>query len=221
MDEEEIERIIEGEEDEKLYASTFVDYVFNDDVDDTSSKIEPESHKEKSENIDDDDDNELLVQQKKYEEVVKEKVVVEIKKETNVDDNSDKLHGEVVKEKEVDMSGSQEIRKEQKQTPIPSPIRSPRNVSSSDKTISEELLLMFTKTNEIIKKEMPRLVKLAVDKDREISRVDISGMVSKEFEARGPKMIEELFHQHMQNTTLNIYPKPSSLTVNTSSADLQ
>ncbi|GJW85548.1 hypothetical protein Tco_0158693 [Tanacetum coccineum] len=65
---------------------------------------------------------------------------------------------------------------------------------------------------------MPRLVKLVANKDREVSPVDISGMVSKEFATHGPKLIEELFRKHMQNTTLNIYPKTSSLT---SSADLQ
>ncbi|GKF25088.1 hypothetical protein Tco_0080982 [Tanacetum coccineum] len=74
---------------------------------------------------------------KKDEEVETEKEVVEIIKETNVDDTSAKKNKEVVTEKEVvDMSGSQEIRKEQKQTRIPSPIRSPRNYLSSDKTIS-------------------------------------------------------------------------------------
>ncbi|GKD26777.1 hypothetical protein Tco_1232991 [Tanacetum coccineum] len=59
-----------------------------------------------------------------------------------------------------------------------------------DKIIPE---LKVTKTNEMLKKEMPRLVKLAVNKDREVSPVDISGMVSKEFAAHGPKLIEELF----------------------------
>ncbi|GKC66824.1 hypothetical protein Tco_1099422, partial [Tanacetum coccineum] len=164
---------------------------------------------------------------------------------------------------------SQEIRNEQKQTPIPSPIRSPRNVSFSDKTISEDLTdnispttattskssfttkhkkIFFTlktrnllgsivgmgrrrvkirshiknkfitqeffvekiqevqkhydtvvpkltvaKTNAMIKTEMPRLVKLAVDKDREVSPINIYDMVSKEFAAHGRKMIEELF----------------------------
>ncbi|GKE17482.1 hypothetical protein Tco_1425059 [Tanacetum coccineum] len=68
---------------------------------------------------------------------------------------------------------------------------------------------------------MPRLVKLAVDKDREVSPVDISVMVSKEFVAHVPKMIEEMFCQHMQNTTLNLYPKSRSSTTTTSSADLQ
>ncbi|GJR60602.1 hypothetical protein Tco_1502764 [Tanacetum coccineum] len=83
------------------------------------------------------------------------------------------------------------------------------------------LELTVTKTNEIIKKEMPHLVKLAVDKDREVSPVDISGMVSKEFAAHAQKMIEELFCQDMQNTTLNLYPKLRSLTSTTSSGDLQ
>ncbi|GKG02522.1 hypothetical protein Tco_0310158, partial [Tanacetum coccineum] len=62
LDEEDIERIVKGEEDEESYASAFTDSVFNDDVDDTGSKIEPESHKEKPENINDDDGKELLVQ---------------------------------------------------------------------------------------------------------------------------------------------------------------
>ncbi|GJX59723.1 retrovirus-related pol polyprotein from transposon TNT 1-94 [Tanacetum coccineum] len=247
-------------------------------------------------------ENIAKVQEKllRYDEVIdeKEKEVVKIMKETNVDDTSAKKNTEVVTEKEVvDMSGSQEVRKEQTQTPIPSPIRSPRNDLSSDKTISEELAdtvtpttatssktpstttrqkksftaktrrlpgsiagmcrrrglirshiktkfitreffvekikeviqhcdkivpeLTVTKTNEMLKKEMPRLVKLAVNKDREVSPVDISGMVSKEFAAHGPKLIEELFRKHMQNTTLNLYPKTKSSTATTSSADLQ
>ncbi|GJX48482.1 hypothetical protein Tco_0273672 [Tanacetum coccineum] len=68
---------------------------------------------------------------------------------------------------------------------------------------------------------MPRLVKLAVNKDQEVSPVDISGMVYKEFAAYRPKLIEELFRKHMQNTTLNLYPKTKSSTATTSSADLQ
>ncbi|GJV08212.1 hypothetical protein Tco_1345868 [Tanacetum coccineum] len=87
------------------------------------------------------------------------------------------------------------------------------------KTIVLELTV--TKTNEIIKKEMPRLVKLVVDKDREVSHVDVFGMVSKEFAAHAPKIIKELFRQHMQNTTLNLYPISHSSTATTSYADLQ
>ncbi|GJT80768.1 hypothetical protein Tco_1055110 [Tanacetum coccineum] len=195
LDEEEIERIVKGEEGEESYASAFADCVFNDDVDDTGCKIEPGSHKEKLENIDDD--------------------VVEIEKETNVDDTSDKLLDEVVKEKEVNMSRSQEIRKEQKQTLIPSPIRSPRNVSALDKTISEELTADVSPTTATTSKILSKL------KQKKKSFTHKARNLPGKFEAHGPKMIEELFRQHMQNTTLNLYPKPRSSTVNTSSADLQ
>ncbi|GJT18510.1 hypothetical protein Tco_0877216 [Tanacetum coccineum] len=292
LEQEEIDKLVDGDEDEESYASAFADSVINNDDDDTGSKLEPGSHKEHPEHVSDD------VTKRKDEEVEKEKEVVEIVKGKNVDDISAKKNNEVVMEKEVvNMSGSQEIRKEQKQTLISSPIRSPRNDLSSDKTISEELAdtftptnatssktpstttrkkksftlktrhlpgsiagmcrrrglirshiktkfitreffvekikeviqhcdkivpeLTVTMTNEMLKKDMPRLVKLAVNKDREVSSVDISGMVSKEFAAHGPKLIEELFRKHMLNTTLNLYPKTNSSTATTSSADLQ
>ncbi|GKA31293.1 reverse transcriptase domain-containing protein [Tanacetum coccineum] len=106
----EIEKLVKSDEDEESYASEFADSVFNDDVDDFDDV-----------------------------EIEKEKKDEEIKKEKNNDnvEETDK----VVKEKDIidDVTGSTEIRKEQKLTPIPSPTRSPRNVSSSDKTVSEEL----------------------------------------------------------------------------------
>nr|GFC82474.1 hypothetical protein [Tanacetum cinerariifolium] len=53
--------------------------------------------------------------------------------------------------------------------------------------------LTFAKTNEMIKKEMPRLIDLAVQKDREIAPINVPELISKEFATHGPKMIEELF----------------------------
>ncbi|GKA14997.1 hypothetical protein Tco_0694744 [Tanacetum coccineum] len=91
-------------------------------------------------------------------------------------------------------------------------------IQHCDKIVLE---LTVTKANEMLKKEMPRLVKLAVNKDREVSPVDISGMVSKEFAAHGPNLIEKLFRKHIHNTTLNLYPKTKSSTATTSFVDLQ
>ncbi|GJZ10131.1 hypothetical protein Tco_0544890 [Tanacetum coccineum] len=256
QDEEEIDKLVDGDDDDESSTSAFADFKNDKAIEKEKEVVEIV----KETNVDDE-------MKKKDEEVEKEKQVVEIVKETNVDDTSAKKHNEVVMEKDVvDMSGSQEIRKEQKQTPTPSPIRSTRNDLSSDKTISEELAntvtpitatssktpstttrqkksftaktrrlprkviqhcdeiipeLTVTKTNEMLKKEMPRLVKLAVNKNREVSPVDISGMVFIEFAAHGPKLIEELFRKHMQNTTLNRYPKTKSSTATTSSVDLQ
>ncbi|GJW94168.1 hypothetical protein Tco_0173840 [Tanacetum coccineum] len=192
LDEEEIDKMVEGSTDDESYASEFSDSILNNKgakVDDTRSKIEPESQKENSERVSDDDET--------------EKENEEVEDDTNVEPERTK---EVVKETEVaNVSGSQETRNEQTQTPISSPIRSPRKFFA--KKIQEVLQhydtivpeLTVTKTNEMLKKEMPRLVKLAVNKDREVSPVDISGM----------------------NTTLNLYPKTCSSTATTSSADLQ
>ncbi|GKC98322.1 hypothetical protein Tco_1168597 [Tanacetum coccineum] len=81
--------------------------------------------------------------------------------------------------------------------------------------------LTFAKTNEMINKEILRLVKLAINKDREVDPINAQEMISKEFATHAPKMIKELFRKHMQNTTLNLYPTTSSLTVRKSMADLQ
>ncbi|GKD03166.1 hypothetical protein Tco_1178140, partial [Tanacetum coccineum] len=167
----------------------------------------------------------------------------ETEKEKEVEQDMEEK--ETAEETEVaNVSGSQETRNEQMQTPIPSPIRSPRNVSFSEKRTSKDFTanispttattsktsfitkhkkrsfilktrniprsiagmgrrrnlirshiknkfitqdffvnkiqevlqhcdtivpeLTVTKTNEMLKKEMPHLVKLAVNKDREV-----------------------------------------------------
>ncbi|GJW21616.1 hypothetical protein Tco_0032238 [Tanacetum coccineum] len=138
LDEEDIDKMFNDDDDEESYASEFVDSVLNDDVDDSGTRLEPGSHKENPENVDD-DDIEMEKEKKDDVEIEKEKKDEEIEKE-KIDDHVETTD-EVVKEKEIidDVTGSMEIRKEQKQTPIPLPTRSPRNVSYSDKTVSEEL----------------------------------------------------------------------------------
>ncbi|GJV82527.1 hypothetical protein Tco_1522425 [Tanacetum coccineum] len=145
---EEIEKLVEGDEDEESYASEFADSVLNNDVDDSGTRLELGSHKENPKKVDDDDeeiekekkdDIEIEKEKKDDVEIEKEKKDEENEKENN-NDNVEEMD-KVVKEKDIvdDVTGSTEIRKEQKQTPIPSPTRSPRNISSSDKIVSEEL----------------------------------------------------------------------------------
>nr|GEW80979.1 hypothetical protein [Tanacetum cinerariifolium] len=117
--EEEIEKMVEGEEDEESYASEFADSVLNDDVDDSSSRLEPRSHKENPEKVDDDDveieketkdDIEIEKENKDDVEIGKEKRYEEILKEKN---NDNKETDKVVKEKDIvdDVTGSMEIKK--------------------------------------------------------------------------------------------------------------
>ncbi|GJW78622.1 hypothetical protein Tco_0140304 [Tanacetum coccineum] len=94
--EEEIEKIVEGEEDDELYASEFADSMLSDDVDDSGTRIEPRSHKENLEVINDDDD-------------VNDKDKQDEKKN---DDDVEKTN-DVAKEKDNDATGSMEIRIEQ------------------------------------------------------------------------------------------------------------
>ncbi|GKD05365.1 hypothetical protein Tco_1180339, partial [Tanacetum coccineum] len=78
LDEEEIEKMVEGDKDEESYASEFADSMINDDVDDSGTKIEPESHKERSKIINDDDDQ--IEKEKNDVEIEKEKKDEEIEK---------------------------------------------------------------------------------------------------------------------------------------------
>nr|GEW38920.1 hypothetical protein [Tanacetum cinerariifolium] len=55
------------------------------------------------------------------------------------------------------------------------------------------LEMTFSRTNGIIKKEMPRLVNLTVNKDRKFDPIYVPKLISKEFATHGPKMIEDLF----------------------------
>ncbi|GJT70690.1 hypothetical protein Tco_1029976 [Tanacetum coccineum] len=214
LNEEEIEKMVEGDEDEESYASEFADFMINDDVDDFSTRLEPGSHKEHLEIVNDDDDQ--IETENKDEEIEKEKKhdddekIDEVVMEKDDDDNVEKVDEGVKEKSNVDVAtGSMEFRKEKMQTLIPPPTRSPMKVSSSDKTVSEELTaiirevfdhcnkvvpeLTFTKTNEMINKEMLRLVNLAVKKDHEVDPINTQEMISKEFATHAPKMIEELF----------------------------
>ncbi|GJR89720.1 retrovirus-related pol polyprotein from transposon TNT 1-94 [Tanacetum coccineum] len=109
LDEEKIQKMVKGDEDEESYESEFADSVLNDDVDDSGTRIEPESYKKHPENVIEDDEE--IEKEKKDGEIEKEKKDEEIEKDKNIDDVE--KTDEVVKEKDVDVAtGSMEFRKE-------------------------------------------------------------------------------------------------------------
>nr|GEX39459.1 hypothetical protein [Tanacetum cinerariifolium] len=82
LDEEEIEKMVKGEGDAESYASEFANSMINEDVDDSGTRIEPESHMEHQKNVNDDDE-EIEKEKKnddveKTDEVVKEKIMMRI-----------------------------------------------------------------------------------------------------------------------------------------------
>nr|GEV01302.1 hypothetical protein [Tanacetum cinerariifolium] len=192
---------------EETYASEFADSLFfNEDDFDTS--LEPGSHKENPKTVydaveektddkkDDDNDND------------------------DDDDNDDHTNHTLDK---TQVTGSLETRKEKMQTPILSPHRSPRTDLSLDKTLSQELMaiLTVTKTIEMSTEAVPRLVNLAIKRDREIALTNVPELISQEFATHAPIIIGELFKSHMLNIVLNLFPTTSSPTATTSTADLQ
>nr|GEY20404.1 putative RNA-directed DNA polymerase [Tanacetum cinerariifolium] len=190
---------------------------------------EPESHKENMKVVDD-DVTKKKDHEKDEDEVKDDDVYVEkTDAAAEAKDTDDHTNHTLVR---THAAGSVETRNDQMLTPIPTPTRSPRKDLSSDKMTAniQEFLdhcnnvvpeMMFEKTNEMIKEEMPCLVNLAVKKDREIVPTNVPELISKEFATHGPKRINELFQKHMPNTTLNLYPITSSSTTDISTAALQ
>ncbi|GJS49204.1 hypothetical protein Tco_0599325 [Tanacetum coccineum] len=183
-------------------------------------------------------DIEIEKEKKDDVEIEKEKKDEEIEKEKN-NDNVEEMD-KVVKEKDIvdDVIVSEEL------TANVSPATATtskasyitkhkkQSISFRSKTLPGSIAVLdhcnkvvpdttFAKTKELITQEMPHLVNLAVNKDREVGPINAKEMIAKEFATHGPKMIAELFRKHMQNTTLNLYPTTSTSTAGKSSADLQ
>nr|GEW61675.1 retrovirus-related Pol polyprotein from transposon TNT 1-94 [Tanacetum cinerariifolium] len=224
--EEEIEKLVEGDEDEESYASEFADLILNDDIDDSGTRLEPESHKENPKKVDDDDEE--IEKDKDDEEIKKEMKDEEIEKEVK-DDGIEKDRNVSSFEKTVSNEYTTHVSQQLLLHPKTHPQENARNnlflpgrfqetLDHCNKVVPD---VTFSKTKEMITQEMPCLVNLAVNKDREVDPIKAKEMITKEFVTHGPKMIEDLFRKYMQNTTLNLYLTTSSSTAGNSSVDLQ
>ncbi|GKF33449.1 hypothetical protein Tco_0106649, partial [Tanacetum coccineum] len=112
-------KMVDGDDDS--FASEFVDSIILNDKDDSSNRLELRSHKDKLKIVDDDDDEEKKKDDKKDD-----------------DYNDDDDHNDRASIKDY-VTGSLEVRNEEKQTPISITPRSPRIYLSLDKDISQEL----------------------------------------------------------------------------------
>ncbi|GJX55879.1 hypothetical protein Tco_0285776, partial [Tanacetum coccineum] len=108
--------------------------------DDSSTMIEPGSHKEYPKTVNDDDENE-----KKDDD----------KKDNDNDDHTDHT---LVKNQEM---GSMETRKEKMQTPIPSSTRSSRKNLSLDKTVTQELTETVSPSNATTSKSQCKIRRIS------------------------------------------------------------
>ncbi|GJT38883.1 hypothetical protein Tco_0938748 [Tanacetum coccineum] len=84
-------------------------------------------------------------------------------------------------------------------------------------TLSDKVaLLTISTSSDLLQEALPRLVVDDVKKERELLTAVVPTLISQEFVAHVPKIIEELFRIHMQNTILNVHPTTSTSTTTTS-----
>nr|GEV40680.1 hypothetical protein [Tanacetum cinerariifolium] len=167
-------QVVKREKDVESYVDKFADSIIHDD--DFETRIEPGSHKEHPEEVSDDDDE---------------------KKE----------------EKKDDEMGSLETMTEKMQTQIPTPPRSPRINLSLDKNIDPELTDTVSpltaipsqdkhKQRHIFNRNLKPMVANTIMEDRDAFQVEVPALISNEFNAQAPKIIEELFKQYVQNNVI-------------------
>nr|GEV82440.1 hypothetical protein [Tanacetum cinerariifolium] len=132
--------MVECKEDEESYASEFTYSVFNDDEDDSSTRIELERYKENPKNINDhDDENDKEKKDEKKDNDGKK----DDADDKDNDDHIDHILGKVCE------------------------------ILDKINNLAPEMTV--TKTNEMIKEAVPRLVNLAVTRDREIAPINVPG----------------------------------------------
>ncbi|GKA92682.1 hypothetical protein Tco_0814607 [Tanacetum coccineum] len=183
-------QVVEGEKDEESYASKFDASILDDDADNSGNRLDPRSHKENPEVIHDDDVND------------------DEKKDEKEDD---------VRTHEM---GSLENRTEKMQTPIPTPPRYPRRNLSSDKNIQVQSSSRSASqnvqasriydqghgtkiaTNDLIEGNLKRVVADTVIQERDAIQSEVPALISKEFDAHAPKIIEELFMHYVQTNVI-------------------
>ncbi|GJR69172.1 hypothetical protein Tco_0015237 [Tanacetum coccineum] len=165
------------------------------DDDNSEDRLKPGSHKDNPEHVDDDDD----------------------------DDKDD----EKVYEEEGGEMGSLETRTEEMQTVIPTKPRPPRTILSSDKNITQELTDIVRCAGcvdvkeDLIKNNLKPCIAATIIEDRDAFRSKVLDLVSQEFNAQAPQLIEELFKNYVQSNIIQVHPTTTTSTETTSSADLQ
>ncbi|GJZ66085.1 hypothetical protein Tco_0622781 [Tanacetum coccineum] len=76
-------------------------------------------------------------------------------------------------------------------------------------------------TNDLIEGNLKRVVANTVIKDRDAFQSELPALISKEFDAHAPKIIEELFKHYVETNVIQVHPTITTSTDTTSSADIQ
>ncbi|GJT04215.1 hypothetical protein Tco_0838677 [Tanacetum coccineum] len=230
-------QVVEGEKDVESYDDHFDASMIHDDVDDSEDKIKPESYKEHPEVFDDDDNNE----EKKDEKEGDVMGCLEIRTE-----KMQSLIPTTPRSPRINLSLDKNI--SQELTNIVS-ISTPTTFKDSHKKrrISSKyshlpgalsrMCRLHKKVDQVLHEIVPQLAERATDdliennlkpciaetiiEDRDAFLSKVLDLVSQEFNAQAPKIIEELFKNYVQTNVIQVHPTTTTSNETTSSADLQ
>ncbi|GKB17459.1 hypothetical protein Tco_0851382 [Tanacetum coccineum] len=76
-------------------------------------------------------------------------------------------------------------------------------------------------TGDLIENNLKPFIAATIIEDRDAFRSEVHDLVSQEFNAQAPKIIEELFKNYVQSNVIQVYPTTTTSTETTSSVNLQ
>ncbi|GJT17195.1 hypothetical protein Tco_0875901 [Tanacetum coccineum] len=194
--------VVKGGQDDESYASKFVASMLNNDDDDSGNRLKPGSHKENPKVIhnDDDDDNKAE------------------KKDEKKDDEMGSL--EIMTEKMMWRRKGYMIKNmERKCVTIDEFWKVHQKVDQVLHKIVPQLAERAT--NDLIESNLKPMVADTIIQDRDAFQSQVLALISNEFDAQAPNIIEELFKNYVQNNVIQVHPTISMSTDTNSSADLQ
>ncbi|GJR12974.1 hypothetical protein Tco_0795626 [Tanacetum coccineum] len=199
----------------KKMKQIFVASMFHDDVDDSGNRIEPGSHKEHPEVVDDDDENE---EEKKDDEL------------GSLENRTEKMQTTIPitpRSSRINLCSDKNIVQELTDTVSLSTATTSkdphkkRRISSKYTHLPGVLRRMCRRQGYMIKDMERKFVADTIIQERDAFQSEVPDLISKEFDAHAPKIIEDLFKHYVQTNVIQVHPTSTTSTDTTSSADLQ
>ncbi|GKD56490.1 hypothetical protein Tco_1289877 [Tanacetum coccineum] len=97
------------------------------------------------------------------------------------------------------------------------------NDSKKDDQVLHEIVLQLAEraTEDLIEYNLKPSIAETIIEDRDAFLSKVLDLVSQEFNAHAPKIIEELFKNYVQTNVIQVHPTATTSTETTSSANLQ
>ncbi|GJR27723.1 hypothetical protein Tco_1103955 [Tanacetum coccineum] len=184
------------------------------------NRIEPGSHKEHPEIVDDDHENK---EEKKDDEM------------GNLKNRTQKMQTLILttpKSHRINLSSDKIIIQELTDTVSPSTTTTSKDPQKDrqfwkvhgkvDQVLHEIIPQLAERaTNDLIKGNLKRVVADTIIQEQDAFQSEVPALISKEFDAHAPKIIEDLFKHYVQTNVIQVHPTSTTSTDTTSSANLQ